>query len=117
MADPGTLVRTLYEAYQRRDWAACEPLIHPEATYDLPRTGEHLEGGAAILDYQRAYPEPWGDLALLRVVTEGDEAAAEIAVTGGQGGDWRLAAFWRAHDGRLHRGVEYWTPLPAADAG
>jgi ketosteroid isomerase-like protein len=111
MADAGMLVRSLYDAYQRRDWDACVPLIHPEATYDLPRTDEHVDGGAAILDYQRAYPEPWGELAVLRVVAEGDEAAAEIAVTGGQGGDWRLAAFWTARDGRLHHGVEYWTPL------
>ena len=55
-------------------------------------------------------PEPWGELAVLRVVAEGDEAAAEIAVTGGQG-NWRLAAFWTARDGRLHHGVECWTPL------
>ena len=41
MADAGMLVRSLYEAYQRRDWDACVPLIHPEATYDLPRTDEH----------------------------------------------------------------------------
>jgi ketosteroid isomerase-like protein len=74
MADAGMLVRSLYEAYQRRDWDACVPLIHPEATYDLPRTDEHVDGGAAILDYQRAYPEPWGELAVLRVVAEGDEA-------------------------------------------
>ena len=54
MADAGMLVRSLYEAYQRRDWDACVPLIHPAATYDLPRTDEHVDGGAAILDYQRA---------------------------------------------------------------
>ena len=113
MADAAMLVRRLYEAYQRRDWNACVPLIHPEATYDLPRTDDHVDGGAAILDYQRAYPEPWGELTVLRVVAEGHEAAAEIAVTGGQGGDWRLAAFWTARDGRLQHGVEYWIPLVA----
>jgi ketosteroid isomerase-like protein len=53
---------------------------------------------------------------VLRVIAEGDEAAAEIAVTGGAEGDWRMAAFWTARDGRLHRGVEYWTPLPSAAA-
>jgi ketosteroid isomerase-like protein len=112
MADAGTLVRSLYEAYQRRDWDACVELLHPDAVYDLPRTGQHLEGGEAVLDHQRTYPEPWGELAVLRVVADGDEAAAEISVTGGQGGDYRMAAFWTAHDGRLWRGVEYWTPLP-----
>ena len=91
--DAGELVRQLYEAFQRRDWETCAPLIHPEATYDTPRTGEHVEGGDAILDYQRNYPEPWGDLAILRIVAEGDEAAAEIEVTGGREGEWRMTAF------------------------
>jgi len=113
MADAGALVRSLYEAYQRRDWDACVALLHPEAVYDLPRTGDHIEGGAAVLDYQRAYPEPWGDLSVLRVVASGDEAAAEIAVLGGQEGDYRLAAFWSVRDGSLYRGVEYWVALPA----
>jgi ketosteroid isomerase-like protein len=114
MADAGTLVRSLYEAYQRRDWDACVPLLHPAAIYDLPRTGDHIEGATAVLDYQRAYPEPWGELSVLRIVATGDEAVAEIAVTGGQDGDYRMAAFWTAREGRLHRGVEYWVPLPSA---
>jgi ketosteroid isomerase-like protein len=117
MSDAGMLLRSLYEAYQRRDWEACVPLLHPDAVYDLPRTQEHVEGGAAVLDYQRTYPEPWGELSVLRIVADGDEAAAEIAVTGGQEGDYRMAAFWTVRDGRLWRGVEYWVPMPSAAAG
>jgi ketosteroid isomerase-like protein len=113
MPGAGELVREMYEAFQRRDWDACEPLLHPKATYDAPRTAEHLEGGDSILEYMRTYPEPWGDISVLRVVADGDEAAAEIAVTGGHEGEFRLAAFWTAREGQLYRGVEYWTPLPS----
>jgi ketosteroid isomerase-like protein len=106
--DPGVLVRSLYEAYGRRDWDACTPLLHADAVYELPRTDERVEGGPAVLDYQRAYPEPWGELSILRVIAEGDEAAAEISVRGGREGDYRMAALWTVRDGRLWRGVEYW---------
>jgi ketosteroid isomerase-like protein len=116
MPDAGALVRSLYEAYQRRDWQACVPLLHPDAVYELPGSAGRVEGGAAVLDFQRAYPEPWGDLALLRVVAAGSEAAAEVAVTGGQEGSWRMAAFWTVRDDRLWRGVEYWVPLPPGPA-
>jgi ketosteroid isomerase-like protein len=116
MSDAGRLLRSLYEAYQRRDWEACAPLLHSDAIYDLPRTQQHFEGGAVVLDYQRTYPEPWGELSVLRIVADGDQAAAEIAVTGGQEGDYRMAAFWTVRDGQLWRGVEYWIPMPSAPA-
>jgi ketosteroid isomerase-like protein len=112
MPDAGVLVRQLYESFQRRDWDACVPLLHPDGVYDAPRTAEHLDGGEAILEYMRAYPEPWGELSILRIVADGETAVAEIEVTGGQEGEFRLAAFWTIRDGTLYRGVEYWTPLP-----
>jgi ketosteroid isomerase-like protein len=108
VTDAGTLVRDLYEAYQRRDWDSCAPLIHPEATYDLPNSNEYVEGGDELLAYQRDYPEPWGELSVLRVIAAGDQAAAEITVTGGREGDFRMAALWTLKDGLLHRCVEYW---------
>jgi ketosteroid isomerase-like protein len=111
VTDAGALVRSLYEAYARRDWDAAAPLLHPDAVYELPRTGERVEGGPAVLDYQRTYPEPWGELSLLRVLSEGDEAAAEISVRGGHEGDFRMAALWTVRDELLWRGVEYWAPL------
>ena len=92
-------------------------MLHAEAIYDLPRTGDHFEGAAAVLDFRRTYPEPWGELAVLRVVADGDEAAAEIAVTGGQEGDYRMAAFWTVRQGQLWRGVEYWVPSLATPTG
>ena len=101
------LVRRLYEAYQERDWDAAAELVHEDAVLAMPATGERLAGRAGVLDFQRAYPEPWGELRVLRVVGEGDSAAAEIEVVAPDA-TFRMAAFWRSDGGWLRDGAEYW---------
>jgi ketosteroid isomerase-like protein len=108
--DATALVRALYEAYQRRDWDAAAELLHPEATVDMPGTRERLAGRARVLDFQRNYPEPWGDLAVLRVLGGKAEACAEIEVAAPDE-TFRLAAFWHAEDGLLRDGIEYWVTV------
>jgi ketosteroid isomerase-like protein len=100
-------VRRLYEAYGARDWAAAAELIHEDAVVEMPATGERLTGRTGVVDFQRSYPEPWGDLSVFRVVGEGDTAAAEIEVVAADA-TFRMAAFWRTHGGLLRDGVEYW---------
>ena len=101
------LVRTLYQAYQARDWEAASALVHEDAVLEMPATRERLSGRSGVIDFQRAYPEPWGDLSVLRVVGEGDTAAAEIEVLA-LDATFRMAAFWRAEGGLLREGAEYW---------
>ena len=105
--DAGELTRRLYEAHQARAWDRAESCLHPGAAVDLPATSERLVGRAEVMRFQREYPEPWGDLAVRRVVAAGDSAAAEIEVRAPQG-VFRMAAFWEAEGGLLHRGTEYW---------
>jgi ketosteroid isomerase-like protein len=101
------LVRRLYEAYDARDWDAAAELVHEDAVLEMPATRERLGGRDRILGFQRVYPEPWGELAVLRVVGDGDTAAAEIEVVAPDA-RFRMAAFWRSGDGLLQDGVEYW---------
>ena len=119
MAAAGELARTLYEAYQRRDWEADESVLHRRAVVSLPATAERLEGRAAIMAFNRSYPEPWGTLTVERVVVEGDQAAAEVSVVEPDGTRFAMAAFWNCRDGLLHEGVEHWVTLggeqPPAD--
>ena len=103
----GELVRRLYEAYDRRDWDAAALLLHGDAVVEMPATLERLVGRAGVVGFQRAYPEPWGRLTVLRVVAAGDEAAAEVEVVAPDD-TFRMAAFWRCTDGLLRDGVEYW---------
>jgi ketosteroid isomerase-like protein len=110
MPDAADLVRTLYERYQARDWAAAAELLHPDAELSMPATAEQQVGREAVLAFQADYPEPWGDLTVLRVVGDGETAVAETQIVG-PSETFRCAAFWQVRDGLLHRGVEYWVTL------
>ena len=88
------MARALYAAYQDRDWARAETLLHPDAVVDLPATGERLAGRDQVLRFQREYPEPWGDLTVLRALGDGQSAAAEVEIRAPGGDVFRLAAFW-----------------------
>jgi ketosteroid isomerase-like protein len=112
MTDADT-VRALYQAYQDRAWERVTPLLHPQAVVDLPATAERLEGREAVMDFQRAYPEPWGTMTVHRVLSDDDGAAAEISVVDPAGRRFCLAAFWRMADGLLHHGTEYWSEAGA----
>jgi ketosteroid isomerase-like protein len=109
------MVRALYESYQDRNWDRGVELLHPHAVVIMPSTAERLEGRQAILDFQRSYPEPWGTLTVDRVLTDDEGAAAEISVVDPTGGRFAMAAFWRAREGLLHEGVEYWIEVGAED--
>ena len=101
------LVRELYEAYQRRDWNAAAELLHPDATLEMPATRERLTGREEVMGFQRDYPEPWGDLTVLRVLGDAGEACAEVEIVASEH-TFRLAAFWRAEGELLRDGIEYW---------
>ncbi|CAN5700610.1 hypothetical protein BH18ACT13_BH18ACT13_03760 [soil metagenome] len=76
----------------------------------MPATAERLVGRSKVVEFQRDYPEPWGDLSLLRIVGKGETAAAEIEVVAEEA-TFRMAAFWRAGEGLLREGVEYWVTV------
>ncbi len=108
------MVRRLYEAYQDRDWERAATLLHPDAVVEMPATAERLDGRDAIIAFQVGYPEPWGVLTVTRVLADPEGAAAEVGVVDPSGRRFALAAFWHVHQGRLHRGVEYWVDVGAA---
>ena len=101
------LTRRLYEAYASRDWERAAAVLHEDAAVDMPATRERLAGRDGVIGFQRNYPEPWGELRVLRVVGAGETAAAEVEVVAADA-TFRLAAFWRSDDGLLRDGVEYW---------
>ncbi len=108
--DAADLVRGLYELYQARDWDAAAELLHLQAVVEMPDTAERLVRREQVIAFQRDYPEPWGELSVLRVLGGGDSAAAEVEVVAPEE-TFRLAAFWRAEGGLLRDGVEYWVTV------
>jgi len=110
------LVRSLYERYQARDWTAAALLLHPDVRLQMPATAETLNGRDAVIGMQERYPEPWGDLTVLRVVADADAAVAEVEIVA-EADTFRCAAFWRARDAQLMEGVEYWVTLGGDEPG
>jgi len=108
-------VRCLYEHYQARDWLAAARELAPDARLEMPATGESLNGREAVIGMQERYPEPWGDLAVLRVVADGGTSAvAEVEVVTPRE-IVRCAAFCQSQvrDGLclLRYGVDYWVTV------
>lgn len=110
-------VRALYERYQARDWPSAAELLHPDVQLEMPATGEVLVGRERVIGLQERYPEPWGDLSVLRAVSDGENCSvAEIEIVG-PSHVFRCAAFWVAREGVLHRGVEYWVTVGEEEPG
>ena len=105
--DAPDLARSLYAAYQARDWALAQTYLHPEAVVSMPATVERLAGREEVIRFQREYPEPWGDLIVLRALGDAAAAAVEVEVRA-TAGVFRMAAFWDVRDGLLASGTEYW---------
>jgi ketosteroid isomerase-like protein len=104
-------VAALCAAYQDRDWPRAATFLHPEAVVDMPATGEQLAGREAVIAFQADYPEPWGELAVRRVMGGAAQGAAEIEIAAPDGQHYAMAAFWRQQDGLLRSGVEYWVTV------
>jgi hypothetical protein len=73
------MVRTLDQSYQDRAWNRAATVLHPDAVVVMSAT-ERLVGRDAVVDFQRAYPEPWGTLTVGRVLTDAEGAAAQVSV-------------------------------------
>jgi hypothetical protein len=76
----------------------------------MPATDEHLVGREQVIALQRDYPEPWGDLRVLRVVSDGVVTVAEIEIVG-PADLFRCAALWTIREDLLDDGVEYWVTV------
>ena len=100
----------LYQRYQARNWSDAALLLHEDATVDMPATNEQLIGRGQVIGMQCDYPEPWGDLQVLRVIGDEWSAVAELEVLA-PAASFRCAAFWDVDEGLLHRGVEYWVTV------
>jgi ketosteroid isomerase-like protein len=120
--EPAEAVRSLYQAYENRDWERARACLHEDAIVDMPATRERAAGRDAIIDFERSFPEPWGTLTVHRVFGDESGAAAEVTVKAPDGARFAFGAFWRTKDGLLHYGVEYWVTVggelpPAVRAG
>ena len=59
MIDRIQTVRTLWECFESRNWAAARGLFAHDATLTWPASGERMLDADAIVRVQRIYPEGW----------------------------------------------------------
>ncbi len=101
------VVRALWERFEARDWEGAGRLLHPALVVEWPATAERFRAAADYLAMNRAYPEPWGHIRVLKVVSEGDRAAALVAIDA-PGTGFRCAGFYHVVDGRIVHATELW---------
>jgi len=57
--DPVSIVLTLWQRFERRDWAAARRLLADDAIMTWVASAERFHGGDAIIAVNAAYPEGW----------------------------------------------------------
>ena len=106
-ARAGDVVRALWDRFEARDWAGAATLLDPGLVVEWPATRERFTTAATYLSMNRAYPEPWGHIRVLEIVSQGDRAAALVAIDAPDG-VFRCAGFYRMVDGRIVEATELW---------
>jgi len=109
-------VRLLWERMEARDWYGVAAQLREDVVVDWPNTAERMRGRDDYLAVQRAYPEGW-HIHVLRIVDGGDTVVSEVRVDQ-DGKRFFAVSFFELADGKIARGVEYWSdgePAPAPE--
>ena len=115
-------IRSVYSAYNDRDWDALVALMDPEYEWDVVEEIEAIRGPAAVIEYFERWLAPWeefrveaddveiapaGDRALIAVRCWGKNRRSRVAI------EERFFHVLTVRNGRLWRGREF---MDEADA-
>ena len=123
MSGTTTLIRSYFEAFNRRDWTGMLALLTDDVRHDINQGGVE-QGRAAFTSFlthmDRCYAEQIGDLVVM-AAADGNRAAAEFTVSGtyrqtdgsfpvATGQTYRLpgGSFFELHGGRIARVTTYY---------
>lgn len=84
MADNATLIRSLYDAWNRRDLDAQAAAMAPDGTITFMGTGETFTGPEGALKFGQAWLNgfPDGSITVETVIAEGDRVVVEYTGRG-----------------------------------
>lgn len=94
------------------DFVSAGELLHDDYVCEWPQSNERIRGRENFVALNASYPGRW-TADLKRVIVEGDQIAAEVALT------WEdqtvtAISFFEIRDGKICREVDYWPEAYAA---
>ena len=102
-----TVVRSLWERVEARDWAGLAARLDEDLVIDWPHSGERIRGRENYVAMQRDYPGGWR-LSILSVSAGPEKVAAEVRVDHGDVVCFG-SGFYEVKGDVVVRGTEYWT--------
>jgi hypothetical protein len=112
MPTAGRLVATCTSGTKRATGQVRRRCCIRTPDWTCPPLGEHLVGREQVIALQERYPEPWGDLEVLRVLNDmtSASAVAEIEIVAPTA-VFPLRGILGVQGHQLCRGVEYWVTV------
>ena len=104
------IVRSLWEAFERRAWREARDLFHDDAVLIWPVSRERIAGADGIIRVQEIYPEGWA-IVPLRLDKLADCQVMSIVRVDHPPHSFFAVSFFTVIDGRIKRAEEYWSTM------
>jgi ketosteroid isomerase-like protein len=103
------VVERFWKLMDANDFRAAGELLHDQYILEWPQSGERVKGREHFVAINTNYPVHgrW-HVAILRLVSEGDEVVSEVNVTDDGDVNMRAITFSTVRDGRILRQREFW---------
>lgn len=124
------IVDAFYRALNARGWDTLEKLVDPDYVWEMPQSGERVQGLTANREMNENYPglpthelrrvtgsaDKWvttPSWTVLKVTGTGDDYTAEAKVTYPDGSVWHSVDILYFRAGRIFRQTSYFAPTLA----
>ncbi|CAD5372415.1 hypothetical protein RA210_U20398 [Rubrivivax sp. A210] len=108
-------VRSLWAAFQRRDWKAARALLFDDLEAVWWSSGEHIAGADAFIALQAGYPEGWTIHLIELAHLQDGRVMSLVRVDHGEA-TYFATSFFRVDDGCIAAVEEYWATVEAPPA-
>lgn len=103
-----SVVRSLWDAFERRAWSQARALFHIDATLAWPVSKELIAGAAGIIRVQEIYPEGW-TIVPLRFAKLTDGQVLSIVRVDHPPSSFFAISFFTILNGRIMGVEEFWS--------
>ena len=105
-AESEVLLRRFWQLANTQQWEAMGQLLAPDFRYELPQTGEFIQGAVGLVDFFATWPQPWR-VDIERCVAQGQELAVQMGFHDDSGVPQTCVGFYELDGGLIRRVVEY----------